>query len=123
MFQLIHAVFLQVPIRQRNITELVYSIRCIDVINEKDTVIQMARCSFDAHILGIIGSLMIGSTIVMLHPGGTMDFNYLSVVLQEKQITCMDTVPSLYNSLCTFFKDGIYQNTTKHLRSLISAGM
>ena len=42
-----------------------------------DIVIQMARCSFDIHIQEILGPLMIGATLIMLHPGGTIDFEYL----------------------------------------------
>lgn len=95
----------------------------IDAINGKDTVAQMTRCSFDTHVQEIMGSLTIGATIVMLRPRGTIDFNYLSSVLHRKQITCMDTVPSLYYSLFTFIKESRNEDSVKYLRSLISGGM
>ena len=55
-----------------------YSLIYIGTFNEKDTVIQMARCSFDTHVQDILGTLMIGATLIMLHPEGTIDFDYLS---------------------------------------------
>ncbi|CAF3842764.1 unnamed protein product, partial [Adineta steineri] len=45
---------------------------------EYDTVAQMTRCSFDIHVQEILGTLLVGGTLIMLHPGGTIDFDYLS---------------------------------------------
>ncbi|CAF4282717.1 unnamed protein product, partial [Adineta steineri] len=47
----------------------------------------MTRCSFDIHVQEILGTLLVGGTLIMLHPGGTIDFDYLSKVLQNRQIT------------------------------------
>ncbi|CAF4473575.1 unnamed protein product, partial [Adineta steineri] len=38
----------------------------------------MTRCSFDIHVQEILGTLMNGATLVMLHPRGTLDFEYLA---------------------------------------------
>ncbi|CAF4439736.1 unnamed protein product, partial [Adineta steineri] len=38
----------------------------------------MTRCSFDIHVQEILGTLLVGGTLIMLHPGGTIDFDYLS---------------------------------------------
>jgi non-ribosomal peptide synthetase component F len=100
-----------------------HSLNHIGVSNEKDTVVQMARCSFDVHIEDIMGSLMIGATLVMLRPGGTLDFDYLSTVLEKKQITYMDTVPSLLHGFFIFVEEFDKRDAVKYMRSLISGGM
>ncbi|CAF3917459.1 unnamed protein product [Rotaria sordida] len=81
-------------IRHRNFSECIRCFIYIDAFNEKDTIVQMARCSFDVHVLDILGALMVGATTVMLRPGGLIDFEYLSTVLRKKQITYIKTVPS-----------------------------
>ena len=73
----------------------------INTFSEYDTAIQISRCSFDIHVQEILGTLMNGGSLVMLHPSGTIDFEYLSKVLDKKQITSMNSVPSL---LLQFFR-------------------
>jgi non-ribosomal peptide synthetase component F len=100
-----------------------YSFDYIGTFNGKDTVIQMARCSFDIHVQEILGTLMHGATVVMLHPRGTIDFEYLSTILSKKQITYMKTVPTLLYSYFTFLQQTNYPNALKSLRSVCSGGM
>ena len=94
----------------------------IDTFNSNDTAVQMARCSFDIHVQEILGILMNGATLVMLHPGGTIDFDYLSTVLVKKQITYIHTVPSLLHSFLTFIKQYNPRNVLNYLRSICSIG-
>src|SRR4051794_21793051 len=89
---------------------------------ESDTVIQMARCSFDIHLQDIMGSLIIGATVIMLHPRGNIDFDYLTMVLREKQTSYVHTVPSLLYSFFTFLKDTNNWNVASCFRSLCSGG-
>src|SRR5690349_2106422 len=100
-----------------------HSLIYIDVFNEKDTIIQMAHCSFDPHIQDIMGTLIIGATLIMLHPGGTLNFDYLVKTIREKQITCIKTVPSLFHSFFTFLQQSNDLNIMKYLRSVCSGGM
>jgi non-ribosomal peptide synthetase component F len=93
-----------------------------DTFNEKDTIVQMARCSFDIHVEDIIGTLMAGATLIMLHPRGNIDFDYLSQVLKQKQISYMHTVPSLLHSFFLFLKETNNVDTIKSLRTLCSSG-
>lgn len=65
---------------------------------------------------------MVGATLVMLHPDGILDFNYLSAILERKRITSIGSVATLYNSLVTFIKESTSQNAMKYLRSMISSG-
>ncbi len=82
----------------------------------------MSRCSFDIHVQEIFGALINGATLVMLHPRGTLDFEYLSEVLRGKQITYMHSVPSLLYHFFTYIKEHNNQQVTQHLRSLCSSG-
>ena len=109
--------------RHQNLCECAYSMTHIGALNGKDTVIQMARCAFDVHIQEILSSMMTGATIVMLHPGGILDFNYLSTVLQRKQVTSMTTVPSLFSNFFSFIGESGIEDAVNCLGSLISGGM
>ena len=82
----------------------------------------MARCSFDNHIQEILGTLMIGATVIMIHPGGAIDFDYLSKILEKKQITYIHTVPSLLKNFFTFLEQYDNWNSVKYLRNLCSGG-
>ncbi|CAF1093076.1 unnamed protein product [Adineta steineri] len=82
----------------------------------------MARCSFDNHLLSLVGTLVIGSTLVMLRPEGNMDLEYLARVLDQKQITVIHAVPSLLNSLFEFLRISKRTSAVKYLRSLCSGG-
>jgi hypothetical protein len=59
----------------------------------------MASCSYDVHVEEIIGTLIIGSSIVMLSPEGNMTLDYLLMVLYEKQVSYMQTVPAYLNNM------------------------
>ncbi|CAF4005391.1 unnamed protein product, partial [Adineta steineri] len=82
----------------------------------------MARCSFDNHVQEIIGPLIIGATIVMLHPRGTVELNYLAKIMRNKQVTYMHSVPSLLRNFFTFLKQNHYLHFIKYLRSLCTIG-
>jgi hypothetical protein len=62
-------------------------------------MIQMASCSYDVHVQEIIGGLIVGSSIVMLHSHGNMDLEYVLTVLNEKQVSYMQSVPTYLNNM------------------------
>ncbi|CAF4104700.1 unnamed protein product [Adineta steineri] len=111
-----------VQLRHRNFTEFVHSFVHAGILSKCDTIIQMARCSFDNHLLSLVGTLMTGGTLIMLRPNGNMDLEYLAKILNQKQITVMHCVPSLLNSLFTFIKENKHRSAVKWLRSLCSGG-
>ena len=82
----------------------------------------MCRCSFDIHVQEILGTLISGASLIMLHPKGTTDFEYLSKVLDKKQITYIHTVPSLLHSLFAFIEQYDNRYALKYLRTLCSSG-
>ena len=99
-----------------------HSLTLIDTFTSNDTAVQMARCSFDIHVQEILGILTHGATLVMLHPRGTMDLDYLAQVLHDKQITYMHAVPSLLQSLFTLVAQTGNAHALRYLRSLCSIG-
>jgi non-ribosomal peptide synthetase component F len=99
-----------------------HSLTAVNTFNKNDTVAQMSRCSFDIHVQEIFGTLINGGTLVMLHPRGTLDFEYLSEVLDGKQITYMHSVPSLLHHFFTYIQERNNQQAILCLRSLCSSG-
>ena len=95
----------------------------IGAFNRNDTVVQMARCSFDIHVEDIMGGLIVGATVVMLRPGGMLDFEYLTTVLGMKQVTRMDSVPSLLQRLFQFVEEHNRQSAMEYLIRLVAAGI
>ncbi|CAF1593471.1 unnamed protein product, partial [Adineta steineri] len=111
-----------VQVRHKNFIDCIHSLAYINSFNKDDTVVQMTRCSFDIHVQEILGTLLVGGTLIILHPGGTIDFDYLSKVLQNKQITYLHTVPNFLHSFFIFIVQNKNINAVKHLRSLCSIG-
>jgi non-ribosomal peptide synthetase component F len=109
-------------VRHRNFTECIHSLVHVGTFSEKDTVVQMARCSFDIHMQDIVGTLTVGATLVMLRPKGNMDYEYLAGVLREKQITHMHAVPTLLSSFFHFLEENNHFSAKLSLRSLCSSG-
>ncbi|CAF1082353.1 unnamed protein product [Adineta steineri] len=108
--------------RHENFIHFMNSLVRIDVLNKHDIVVQIARCSFDIHVQEILGALMHGATLVMVHPGGTLDFDYLSNIVQMKQITYILLVPSLLQSFFTLIEQSRKTTTSKYFRSLCTGG-
>ena len=79
----------------------------------------MAQCSFDAHVLESLGTLMLGGTVILLRPHGHMDFEYFSTTLHEQQVTFFAVVPSLMTAL---FDHLVHNNHLRRLSSIRSFG-
>jgi non-ribosomal peptide synthetase component F len=99
-----------------------YSFVHINSFKKSDTVLQMARCSFDIHLQDIMGTLLIGATLIMLHPKGNLDFDYLTTILRNKQTSYVHTVPSLLYNLFTFLKETNNWHVASCFRSICSGG-
>ncbi len=89
----------------RNFTSSMFSLIHIGLFNKADIVLQMATCTFDAHVLEILGTLLFGAAVVMLHPFGNMDTMYLIQTLQKKQVTFIAAVPTSVKELSDFIKN------------------
>jgi acyl-coenzyme A synthetase/AMP-(fatty) acid ligase len=82
----------------------------------------MSQCTFDIHVQEVLAPLMSGATLVMIRPRGNIDFDYLAIILREKQITYMHTVPTLLHNFLTFILKCNKQEDVRYLRSLCSSG-
>ncbi|CAF4031667.1 unnamed protein product, partial [Adineta steineri] len=111
-----------VQIRHKNFIEFMHSLIYGHVVNGKDTILQIARCSYDAHVQDIMGTFVIGSSLIMLHPGGIMDFDCLANVFKEKNISCITTVPTIIQNFFTYLQQQNHRTVTQYLRSICSAG-
>ncbi|CAF4063714.1 unnamed protein product, partial [Adineta steineri] len=109
-------------LRHRSFNRYIYSLVCGDVLKEKDTIMQISRCSFDTHVQDIIGTLTIGATLVMLHPGGIIDLTYLADVIKKKNVTCFTSVPSLLQPLFSFLKHFNDGSSLLSLRCVCTGG-
>jgi hypothetical protein len=69
-----------------------------------------------------MGTLMARATLVMLHPNGNLDFDYLSLILKQKQISYMHTVPNLLHNFFIFLKETNDFDAVKCLQTLCSSG-
>jgi non-ribosomal peptide synthetase component F len=88
-----------------------------------DTVLQIGRCSFDIHVQDVIGTLVVGATVVMLRPEGILDLVYLAGIIREKEITFLFIVPTVLNSIALYFKHNKSLAKLKSLRSICSGGL
>lgn len=80
-----------------------HSLVHVGVFLPSDTVLQMARCSYDVHVQEILGTLLFGATLVMLRPEGNMDLDYVLKLIEDKQITYMQSVPAYLTMMIDFF--------------------
>ena len=83
---------------------------------------QMAQCTFDMHMQDIVGTVIVGATLVMLHLEGNMDLTYLVNTLVHKKITYMSSVPSYLTALCHYLEKHVTSPFYNKLRSLVSGG-
>ncbi|CAF1588234.1 unnamed protein product, partial [Adineta steineri] len=111
-----------VQVQHKNFAEFMSSLIYGDVVTKKDTVLQMSRCSFDIHVQDIMGTFMVGSSLIMLHPRGIMNFDYLISVFKEKNISCVSTVPTIILNFFTYLQQQNHHNVVQYLRSVSSGG-
>ena len=108
--------------RHRNFTESIRSLTQVGTFSARDTVLQMARCSFDIHVEDILGTLIKGASLVMLRPHGLMDFQYLTDVIIEKSISYLNSVPSYLTSFGSYLETRFEDASWSPLRSLCCGG-
>jgi non-ribosomal peptide synthetase component F len=108
--------------RHRNFINFMYSLVRIDMFNKNDIMVQMASCTFDAHVQEVLGALIFSAVVVMLHPHGNMETLYLAQTLQNKQITYILSVPTVMTQLCGMIESyDIHPFAT--IRTLCCVGM
>ncbi|CAF1082315.1 unnamed protein product [Adineta steineri] len=109
-------------VRHRNFSQYMYSLVGGAVLKEKDTIIQISRCSFDTHVQDIMGTLITGATLVMLHPGGIIDLQYFTDIIKKKSVTCFTSVPSILHHLFSFLKQSNDSSTLISVERVCTGG-
>ncbi|CAF3953230.1 unnamed protein product, partial [Adineta steineri] len=103
-----------VQVRHKNFIDCINSLVYINSFNKDDTVVQMTRCSFDIHVQEILGTLLIGSTLIMLHPGEAFVVRLIDLVVKTGITNCI--VWNLYGPaettiVSTFHKVDLTEDT------------
>ncbi|CAF1671182.1 unnamed protein product, partial [Adineta ricciae] len=108
-----------VPITHRNFVACMTSFEQLGILTAMDVVIQVAPSSFDVHVKECIGTLMLGSSLVLLHAQGHLDINYLSKTIQQHNVTFFCIVPSHMTILSNYLAE---QSEYSRLRSVRKFG-
>ncbi|CAF4210556.1 unnamed protein product [Rotaria sp. Silwood2] len=94
-----------VQITHKNLVACITSFsQHIGIFTQHDIFIQYAQCSFDVHIRECLGTLMIGGSLVLLHPQGNLDLEYFSLTLFRHNVTYFAGVPSFISFLCDYLE-------------------
>ena len=81
----------------------------------------MARSSFDVHVQEIVGTLIVGATVIMLRPHGSNDLEYFLDRLIQKQVTYIQIVPAFVKILIDYLQDRNI-STLKTIRTIDIGG-
>lgn len=112
-----------VPISHKNFMTCIRGMQHLKMINSSDIVVQMTGCTYDVHLMELLGCLVTGGTLVMLKQHGNMDMSYLANTIKKYNVTWAILVPtlalSLYEQLSTSLE---YCDTLQSLKTWISGG-
>ncbi len=89
-----------------------------------EIAVQITQCSFDVHMEEILGTLITGGTLVLLKPGGHMNCEYLTNVIEKNRVTFAVFVPTLIVMLCEYFQINTQEvKRLKSLRCILTGGI
>jgi acyl-coenzyme A synthetase/AMP-(fatty) acid ligase len=77
-----------------SLTYFLHSLTEDYLFRSTDNILQLASCQWTTHAWEITVSLCFGSTLVLLHPGGQLDIDYLMRTMTKKQISALNSLPS-----------------------------
>lgn len=113
-----------VQIRHRNFLSFMKSLKYLQIQTSDEIAAQITQCSFDVHMEEILGTLVTGGTLVILKPGGHMNCEYLTNVIEKNQITFAVFVPTLIVILYEYFQINTHNiNRLKSLRCVLTGGI
>ncbi|CAF1127830.1 unnamed protein product [Didymodactylos carnosus] len=104
-----------------NFSSFTVGLNIMQMPTNSEVVLQLSQCLFDVHISEILGSVIVGYQLVLLHPNGLFDLEYLSATIKSHQITQIDTVPTYCHTLCEFWTVNKYERFDT-IRSWIMGG-
>ncbi|CAF4178253.1 unnamed protein product, partial [Adineta steineri] len=103
-----------VQVQHKNFIDCINSLTYINSLNKDDTVVQMTRCSFDIHVQEILGTLLVGGTLIMLHPGEAFAVHLIDLIVKTGITNCI--VWNLYGPaettiVSTFYRIDLTEDT------------
>jgi non-ribosomal peptide synthetase component F len=102
-----------VQLRHRNFVSYMHA----HFINRNDITLQLASSSFDVHLDEIGGALVQGASLIMLKVGGHLDFDYVTKVIHNNNVTFITPVPSWMGALGRFLNENPHaQDRVKQVR-------
>jgi non-ribosomal peptide synthetase component F len=87
-----------------------------------DVVLHHTPVTFDIHLLEIIGTLIMGGQVIVLHPNGNFDMNVFSKTISHQQVTCLNIAPSFLTIVIDHLGNIDNKNCLKTLRCVLSHG-
>ncbi|CAF1489270.1 unnamed protein product, partial [Didymodactylos carnosus] len=108
--------------RHKHFISCIYSCVAVSIMDDTDVFLQIAQCSFDVHLKEILGCTILGGTLIMLHPNGNLEMDYLSQVFSDKNVSFVDIVPSLATILCEYLDQSNNFGRLKTMRSFCFSG-
>ncbi|CAF4047999.1 unnamed protein product, partial [Adineta steineri] len=109
-----------VQVRHKNFIDCIHSLTYINSFNKDDTVVQMTRCSFDIHVQEILGTLLVGGTLVMLHPGEAFVVHLIDLIVKIGITNCI--VWNLYGPAETTIASTYYRVDVVDNKRSVSIG-
>jgi acyl-coenzyme A synthetase/AMP-(fatty) acid ligase len=88
----------------------------VDAFRPSDIIAQVSSCTWDVHLHEILGSLLVGGSVVLLRPDqSNRNMDYLARIVEQQQVTAICVVPTL---LAILFDTVQAQQTLHRLRTV-----
>jgi non-ribosomal peptide synthetase component F len=85
-------------------------------------VLHHTPVTFNVHLLEIIGTLITGGQVILLHPNGNLNLNFFSETITHQQVTYLNIAPSLLPILIDYLRTTNNKECLKTLRSISFEG-
>ncbi len=112
-----------VPITHGNFLTCIHAMQQLKMIDSSDIVAQITECTYDVHLMELLGCLVSGGTLVMLKKHGNLDMSYLANTIKNYNVTWAILVPTLALSLYEQLSiSAEYHDKLQSLKTWISGG-
>ena len=112
-----------VPISHKNFQTCIISMADQSIMRSEDIIIQTTPMTFDIHMLEILGSFWLGSTLCLLRPKGNLDMCYYTSVVEQHGVTLSFMVPTLISVLAQYLQNyGQRRSSISSIQCLCSLG-
>ena len=92
------------------------------VIERTHVPLNQSSVTFDLHLEQILGSILTGATVVLLHPAGHLDMAKFATTIRDQQVTFVCIVPSQLINLLNYVQSATADHLLRSVRWLICLG-